>query len=111
MGFRTDILELIGLNAVIVVLCVIGIASDIWSRLLFNGIDGILLLAIALMMAGIFLLQIFLDLKTAGYIGTPAVAAAPSKPAPAAKTAAPAAAASAPSTATAATPAANPESK
>ena len=111
MGFRTDILELIGLNAVIVILCVIGIASDIWSRLLFNGIDGILLLSISLMMAGIFSLQIFLDLKTAGYIGSPAVAAAaPSKPAPAAKAAAPAAA-PAPSTAPAATPAANPESK
>jgi hypothetical protein len=104
MGFRTDILELIGLNTVIVILCVIGIASDIWSRLLFNGIDGILLMAIALMMAGIFLLQIFLDLKTAGYIGTPAVAAAPSKPAPAA-------AASAPAATPAAVPAANPESK
>ena len=113
MGFRTDILELIGLNAVIVLLCVIGIASDIWTRLLFNGIDGILLLAISLMLAGVFSLQILMDLKAAGYMGTPATAAAPAKAAPAsapaAKTAAPAAAAA--PAAPSAVPAAKPEPK
>jgi hypothetical protein len=87
MGFRSEIFELVGLNAVLVLLSLIGIIADIGTRLLFNGIDGILLLSISLMMAGIFSLQIFMDLKAAGYIGSPAAASA--KPAPAAKAATP----------------------
>jgi hypothetical protein len=105
MEFRKDIFELMGLNAVIVLLSLLGVVSDIWTRLLFNGIDGILLLSISLMMAGIFTLQIFMDLKAAGYIGSPAVPAA--KPAPAAK----AAATPSPAAAPAAAPASKPESK
>ena len=111
MEFRKEIFELIGLNAVIVILSLLGVVVDISTRLLFNGIDGILLLSISLMMAGIFSLMIFMDLKTAGYIGSPAADAAAAKPAaakpvPAAK--APAAAAPA---APAAAPAAKPETK
>ncbi|MGH9702694.1 MAG: hypothetical protein ACRD4K_04915 [Candidatus Acidiferrales bacterium] len=109
MGFRKEIFELIGLNAVIVILSLLGIVADIWSRLLFNGIDGILLLSISLMMAGIFAFMIFMDLKTAGYIGSPGADSAAAKPAPAAKATAPAPAAAAP--ATPAAPAAKPETK
>jgi hypothetical protein len=48
---------------VIVVLSIVGLVWDFWSGLIQNGMDGILLLFICLMMGGIFSLQLLLLLK------------------------------------------------
>jgi hypothetical protein len=91
MTFRSDILELAAINLVLILFSLIGIVWDIWSRLLFNGIDGILLLLVCLMMGGIFSLQLLLDLKNAGMLHSikffhrkPAAAVAPASSAPSA---------------------------
>jgi hypothetical protein len=102
MSFKSDMIELLILYAVIVVLSVLGIAWDIWSKLLVSGIDGIFLLLICLSMAGAFSLELLATAKTAGLIkpvklfGQKA-AESPSGPAPAAKPAATAAPAANPS--------------
>ncbi len=53
----------------IVILSVLGIIWDIASGLLASGIDGLLLLLICLMMAGIFSLQLFLLARQRGLVG------------------------------------------
>lgn len=53
----------------IVILSVLGIIWDIASGLLASGIDGLLLLLICLMMAGIFSLQLFLLARQRGLLG------------------------------------------
>jgi hypothetical protein len=60
--------ELAIMSAVIVVLSVLGIIAG-FSRDLFGGIDGLLMLAIALMMLLIFSLLLFFQAKSLGWIG------------------------------------------
>ena len=107
MSFKSDMIGLLILYAVIVLLSVVGIVWDIASRLLVSGLDGIFLLLICLSMAGVFSLEFFVTAKTAGLIkpvklfGRKA-AESPAGSAPAANPAAPAA--------PAANPASNPGS-
>jgi hypothetical protein len=56
-------IELAVFSAVVLLLSLAGIVWDIASGLLVSGIDGILLLAIALMMAGIAALVFVGELK------------------------------------------------
>jgi bacteriorhodopsin len=111
-------IEIGALCTAAILICLWGIVWDITSGLLTSGIDGIMLLLIALMIAGIFSLMLAHMLWQAGLIPflkpAPAVAApakaaaAPAKPAAAAAT--PAATAAPPKTpaATANAPAAAP---
>src|SRR5580700_6426497 len=84
-------IEIGALCTVAILICLWGIVWDITSGLLTSGIDGIMLLLIALMIAGIFSLMLAHMLWQAGLIPflkpAPAVAA-PAK-APAAAPAAP----------------------
>jgi hypothetical protein len=87
MNQRKSFIELFGMSALFVLLSLLGLLWDVVSRLLFNGIDGIFLAGICLMMAGIFSLEIYVTARASGLLGTaekkPAApaAAAPAKPA------------------------------
>jgi hypothetical protein len=89
---KANYLELTIICAVFVLLCLLGIAWDFTSNLLASGIDGIMLLFVCLMMAGIFGAMILVELMEAGFIPrfghSKSKAAAPA--ASAAKSAAPA---------------------
>jgi len=63
-------LEIIAICSFFVLLCAIGIVWSVTSGLLTSGIDGIMLLFVCLMMAGILGLIILLGLKDAGLIPT-----------------------------------------
>jgi hypothetical protein len=97
MTSKSNRIELGALCALFIVLSVWGIVWDITSGLLTSGIDGIMLLAICLMMGGIFSLMLVVMLWQAGLIPIfrPAEgkAMASAKPAAAAKAATPAPAA------------------
>jgi hypothetical protein len=85
MDQRKSFIELFGMSAVFVLLSLVGLVWDVTSRLLFNGIDGIFLAGICLMMGGIFSLDLFLTARASGLIGAakkaePPAAAAPAKP-------------------------------
>jgi predicted lipid-binding transport protein (Tim44 family) len=107
-------IEIGALCTAAILICLWGIVWDITSGLLTSGIDGIMLLLIALMIAGIFSLMLAHMLWQAGLIPflkpAPAVAApakaaaAPAKPAAAAAAPAKPAAAAATPAATAAPP-------
>jgi cell division septation protein DedD len=113
-------IEIGALCTVAILICLWGIVWDITSGLLTSGIDGIMLLLIALMIAGIFSLMLAHMLWQAGLIPflkpAPAVAApakaaaAPAKPAAAAATPAATAAPPKAPAATANAPAAAPAS-
>ena len=61
---------------IVIVLSVAGLASDFVTRLV-SSVDGLLLLMICLMMAGIFSLMVFVLAKEAGWLPSrPRVAAA-----------------------------------
>jgi hypothetical protein len=83
MDQKKSFIELFGMSASFVLLSLLGLVWDVTSRLLFNGIDGILLAGICLMMGGIFSLDLFLTARASGLLGSkkaePA-AAAPAKP-------------------------------
>src|ERR1700689_5554957 len=93
---RANWIELSLVCALFVALALIGIVWEITSGLLTSGIDGIMLLAICLMMGGIFSLMILMMVYQAGLLpfsrakpAAPAAQKAPAAPAPAvAKTAA-----------------------
>ena len=94
-------IEIGALCSVAILISLWGVVWDITSGLITSGIDGIMLLLIALLIAGIFSAMLAHMLWQAGLIPflKPAPAAAPAKPAasaPAAKPAAPAAATAAP---------------
>ena len=85
-------IELIVISALFVLLSVWGVIWDFTSGLLASGIDGIMLLFVCLMMAGIFALMLLIQLQKAGIL--PAFGGAKAKApavAPAAKPAAAAA--------------------
>jgi pyruvate/2-oxoglutarate dehydrogenase complex dihydrolipoamide acyltransferase (E2) component len=105
---RANWIELSLVCALFVVLALVGIVWEITSGLLTSGIDGIMLLAICLMMGGIFSLMILMMVYQAGVIPFfRAKPAAQTAAKPAAATPPPAAAkpvASAPATSPAAAP-------
>jgi len=64
-----------------VLICLAGLASDFVTGLLRSGIDGIMLLAVCLLIAGVFALMLLMVLHQAGLLpalGKPA--AKPPKP-------------------------------
>ena len=105
-------IEIGALCSVAILISLWGVVWDITSGLITSGIDGIMLLLIALMIAGIFSAMLAHMLWQAGLIPflkpAPAAAAASAKPAAAAPAAKPAAAAPAATAAPAAKPAAAP---
>lgn len=68
MNPKGNWLELAVICALFVLLSIWGIIWDITSSLLTGGIDGIMLLAVCLMMAGIFALILALQLQKAGIL-------------------------------------------
>ena len=106
MESKGKALEIVLICAFFILIALWGIIWDISSGLLASGIDGILLIGVCAMMAGIFFLIGLVHLNHTGVLPTPAFLQA--KPKPAAPTAAkaPAAVASASPAATAGTPAA-----
>jgi hypothetical protein len=92
---RANWIELSVICALFAALALIGIVWEITSGLLTSGIDGIMLLAICLMMGGIFSLMILVMVYQAGVLpffrakpAAPVAQKAPAAPAPAvAKTA------------------------
>ncbi|HXN98546.1 MAG TPA: hypothetical protein VN881_05695 [Candidatus Acidoferrales bacterium] len=104
---RANWIELSLVCALFVALALIGIIWEITSGLLTSGIDGIMLLAICLMMGGIFSLMILMMVYQAGVLpffrAKPAAQTAPKAAATPAPTATKAAA-SVPATSPAAAP-------
>ena len=90
MNPKSNALELAAICAFFALLCVLGIVWSITSGLLTSGIDGILMLTVCLMMAGIFGLMLLLQLINAGILPSfghskskavnPAAKAAPPSP-------------------------------
>jgi hypothetical protein len=83
MDQRKSFIELFGMSAVFVLLSLVGLVWDVTSRLLFNGIDGIFLAGICLMMGGIFSLDLFLTARASGLLGATNKSEAPAAAAPA----------------------------
>lgn len=77
--------------ALFVLLSVLGIIWDISGGLLTGGIDGIMLLFVCLMTAGIFSLMLLLEMQKAGIIPAFGAAKAGAAATPAAAKSAPAA--------------------
>jgi predicted lipid-binding transport protein (Tim44 family) len=112
MTSKAHRIEIGALCSVAILISLWGVVWDITSGLITSGIDGIMLLLIALMIVGIFSAMLAHMLWQAGLIPflkpAPAAAAASAKPAAAAPAAKPAAAAPAATAAPAAKPAAAP---
>ncbi|MGH9746478.1 MAG: hypothetical protein ACRD59_10280 [Candidatus Acidiferrales bacterium] len=106
MASKSTAIEISVICGFFIVLSLWGVVWDISSGLLSSGIDGIMLLAVCAMMAGIFLLIAMAHLVSAGMIPVPAALRPAAKPAPAAKAAAAAAAAKPATPAASAAPAA-----
>jgi TRAP-type C4-dicarboxylate transport system permease small subunit len=68
MNPRSNALELAAVCGFFALLCVLGIIWTIASGLLASGIDGIMMLFVCLMMAGIFGLMLLLQLRQAGIL-------------------------------------------
>ena len=105
---RANWIELSVICALFAALALIGIVWEITSGLLTSGIDGIMLLAICLMMGGIFSLMILVMVYQAGVVpffrAKPAAPAAQKAPAAAPAPAVAKTAASVPATSPAAAP-------
>jgi hypothetical protein len=91
MAPKSSAIEISVLCGIFIVLCLWGVVWDISSGLLSSGIDGIMLLAVCAMMAGIFLLIAMAHLAQAGLVPIPAFLRPEVKAAPVAKPAAAAA--------------------
>src|SRR5277367_5136834 len=102
MSPKAKALEITLICIFFILIALWGIIWDISSGLLSSGIDGIMLLGVCVMMAGIFFLIALVHLNQTGVIPTPAFLQAKAKPAAAAKAPAAAAAAAAPPAAAAA---------
>jgi hypothetical protein len=76
--------ELVIMSVVIIVLSLLGIIAG-FSRGLFGGIDGLLILGIALMMLLIFSLLLLVQAKQQGWIGKGHKGESPATPPAAAK--------------------------
>jgi hypothetical protein len=106
MAPKSTAMEISAICGLFILLALWGIVWDITSGLLTSGIDGIMLLIVCAMMAGIFFLIMLTELTKAGILPTPAFLRPAPKPAAAAKPAGAAPAAKAPA---AGTPAAAPK--
>jgi hypothetical protein len=89
MTARQGILGVVVVGLVMLVLSLAGVASDFLTGIALN-IDGLLLLAVSLMVALLFLAMLFFLAKTEGWFGKPKEANAPSTPAAKAQQPAPA---------------------
>ncbi len=67
MNDKKGTFELLGMCAALVVLSLVGIVSAFVTHV-FDSLDGLLLLAVCMMMAGIFMLMILWFLKDAGWL-------------------------------------------
>ena len=76
--------ELVVMSVVMIVLSTLGIIAG-FSRDLFGGIDGLLILGIALMILLVFSLLLFFQAKQLGWIGKRRKQEAPTAPPVAAK--------------------------
>jgi hypothetical protein len=76
--------ELVGMSLVMIVLSILGIVAG-FSRGLFGGIDGLLILGVALMILLIFSLLLFFQALQLGWIGKHNKEEAPAGPPAAAK--------------------------
>jgi predicted lipid-binding transport protein (Tim44 family) len=85
---KSTALEISAICGVFILLALWGIVWDFTSGLLTSGIDGIMLLFVCAMMAGIFFLIMLMELTKSGIIPTPAFLRPAPKPAAAAKPAA-----------------------
>src|SRR5579862_427022 len=97
MPSKSTAMEISAICGVFILLALWGIVWDITSGLLTSGIDGIMLVLVCAMMAGIFFLIMMMELTKSGILPTPAFLRPAPKPAAAAKPAA-APAAKAPAT-------------
>jgi hypothetical protein len=68
MNGKENEAELVVMSVVMIVLSILGIAAG-FSRDLFGGIDGLLILAIALMILLVFSLLLFFQTLKLGWIG------------------------------------------
>ena len=71
--------ELVGMSVVMIVLSILGIIAG-FSRDLFGGIDGLLILGIALMILLVFSALLFFQAKQLGWIGKRHKEEAPTTP-------------------------------
>ncbi|MGA8144972.1 MAG: hypothetical protein WB987_13880 [Candidatus Acidiferrales bacterium] len=99
MAPKSTAIEISAFCGFFILLALWGVVWDISSGLLTSGIDGIMLLFVCAMMAGIFFLIMVVQLNQSGILPTPAFLRA--EPKAAAKAPAAAAAAAKPATATA----------
>jgi len=97
-------MEISAICGLFILLALWGIVWDITSGLLTSGIDGIMLLFVCAMMAGIFFLIMLMELTKSGIVPTPAFLRPAPKPAAAAKPATAAPATKAPAAGTPAAP-------
>jgi hypothetical protein len=88
MAPKSTAIEISAICGVFILLALWGIVWDITSGLLTSGIDGIMLLFVCAMMAGIFFLIMLMELAKSGIVPTPAFLRPAPKPAAAAKPAA-----------------------
>ncbi len=70
MSVQRGILGIVAVCLVVILLSALGLVSGLATRLEFN-IDGLLLLAVCLMMGGIFTLMLLLIAKDAGWVKFP----------------------------------------
>jgi len=68
MNSKSKALELSGLCACFALLSILGIVWSITSGLVRSGIDGIMMLFVCLMMAGIFGVMLLVELMQAGIL-------------------------------------------
>jgi uncharacterized membrane protein len=68
MNGRENEAELVVMSVVMIVLSILGIVAG-FSRDLFGGIDGLLILGIALMILLVFSLLLFFQAKQLGWLG------------------------------------------
>src|SRR5579862_2417977 len=85
MAPKSTAIEISAICGVFILLALWGIVWDITSGLLTSGIDGIMLLFVCAMMAGIFFLIMLMELAKSGIVPTPAFLRPAPKPAAAAK--------------------------
>ena len=97
-------MEISAICGLFILLALWGIVWDITSGLLTSGIDGIMLLFVCAMMAGIFFLIMLMELTKSGIVPTPAFLRPAPKPVAAAKPATAAPATKAPAAGTPAAP-------
>jgi hypothetical protein len=61
-------LECVCISGIFLLLCIAGAVWDFTSGLLYSGIDGIMLLAVCLIMGAIFALMLLLNFQQAGIL-------------------------------------------